>query len=251
MLGLSGPAQAATPAKTPTCECRGVSNDGVVTTGQDPAPMSFSVQNCKDVNIVFTIVKQSQTRIVTTVVASEDAQLGPTGFKLVLADGTEIESPDSVRLKIENSVTNQVRYDLQQEIAKTSAKASKEVAVLQNDVKTTVSSLQNKIDQVATLAANKASMEEVKSFLEERLRPIQKELDKLGGGLKIFAELSTTTAEVTQDLTRGQAILAGTKVKKKFLGSEKLDKDVEDKASANEVKMRDAAEVIRRAFGKQ
>lgn len=209
-LGLTAQAQAAT--TTPTCTIRAISDGGVVVKEQEAAPISISVRNCGEVkgvvvdeNTTVVVKKSTATRITAEVVAGADAIVGPTSFKLVLADNSEVESPDSVSLLVLEPATAQVRKDLKQEISAT----SKEVTAMMQE---TASSLNKKIDAVAMAATTN---EKVNTLLEEKLRPI---LEKIATLEKIDAAQQGQIEEIegnldetmgaTQSLAEGQARLA-------------------------------------------
>lgn len=213
-LGFSSTqAQAAT--TTPTCSIRAISDGGVVVKEQEAAPISISVRNCGEVkgivvdeNTTVVVKKSTATRITAGVVAGADAVVGPTGFKLVLADDSEIESPDSVYLLVLDPATAQVRKDMKQEINAN----SKEVATIKGEMQETASSLNKKIDAVAMAAM---TTDKVAALLEDRLRPIQERLASLekidaahNSQIEELAGNLDETMGATLGLAEGQARLA-------------------------------------------
>jgi len=223
------PAPAAKAADTCTIRAITVKDGGVVVKEQDPTAISITVRNCTEVksvsvatgatDIVFTDVAQKGNVVTAKVAATATALTGPTAIKVVLEDGTEVESPDSTYVLVLDLATAVVRKDT----VATAATLRKEVAVASKALKALEERVNTRFVHAGTATAEaeaKAAAATAKATaLGTRVDELEALLKATAAAANTNAENITVLADGQAKLARMTATLAGTKVKKSgFLG---------------------------------
>ncbi len=218
LLGLTaGQAQAANTAPTPAtkeCTLGPIVKGSVVTQDQEAVAFEVATKNCPNVTgILADGLKFSETSFkpdrITAKVKTIDADRGALSFK-ILADGKEVESPDSVFFLIIDAPTSAF---VQKEVANGVAKTLKDVASLRSTFTQTEKKLREEIDGVAKQAM---TADQVRAMIAEAIKPTQQKLDALVGET---GEQFTILAGFSETLAEGQSKLAGVKIKERgFLG---------------------------------
>lgn len=262
-LGLSSVSAHAGAAE----KCVPVSITGGVVTKQrkEPAEIVFHVQNCGHQvvasiqaggpHITFSEVMSSPARVTAKVQASADAPTGGIAFMFVLADGSEVESPNSVFFTVRGPELEDVRQEM---IARMQSNQSERLTApnkTQNDRRVTtqrltspkndlkaanlrLDSLDAKIDVLATNAITKEQIQAVATItLEEVNARIAKVLDSSVKNNPALDEIKGQVkwlTEVVARLNHNVHSLASTEVGSGFFGRKKpLNNDLANKIEAD------------------
>lgn len=214
LLGLG--AMFMSPSANAACTVRSVGGNGVIVKEQAAAPATLNISNCEVKaieagadGVVFSDVVTKGGTVTAKVTATKNAEGGPMGFTLTLADGSKVESPDAVYFLVLDPATAQVREDVFASNAKTSA----EVKALETKVKAmpTKAEVQALVDTKVDAKLQSAPTKGQVEALEAKVRDLEQAVASL------HAE-AAMNAEITAFLLDGQEALATSGVKKSLWG---------------------------------